>query len=91
MDLQHRHVHADRPVHAERPLIGVLAAVMLWAVPAAAQISVEVSPSGRCSGRATEEGITVSKRARNRSGARHGTNYLSKTGTAVGRGRSGRP
>ena len=33
MDLQHRHVHADRPVHAERALIGVLAAVMLWASP----------------------------------------------------------
>jgi hypothetical protein len=44
MDLQHRHLHADRPVHAERPLIVALAALTLWAAPAAAQVSVEVSP-----------------------------------------------
>ena len=44
MDLQHRHVHADRSVHAERPLIVALAALTLWAAPAAAQVSVEVSP-----------------------------------------------
>jgi P pilus assembly chaperone PapD len=63
MDLQHRHVHADRPVHAERPLIGVLAGVMLWAVPAAAQISVEVSPLrvelAAGPGSTTTQGITV--------------------------------
>lgn len=63
MDLQHRHVHADRPVHAERPLIVALAALTLWAAPAAAQISVEVSPlrveltAG--AGSTTTQGITL--------------------------------
>ena len=64
MDLQHRHIHADRPVHAERALIAALAALILWAGPAAAQISVEVSPlrieltAG--AGSTTTQGITVS-------------------------------
>jgi P pilus assembly chaperone PapD len=46
MDLQHRHVHADRRLHADRPLIAAVAAAaaLLTAVPAAAQVSVEVSP-----------------------------------------------
>ncbi len=45
MDLQHRHVHANDPVHLERSLIAGLAGLaLLWAVPAMAQISVEVSP-----------------------------------------------
>ena len=63
MDLQHGHVHADRPVHAERPLILGLAALLLWAAPAVAQISVEVSPlrvelvAGP--GSTTTQGITV--------------------------------
>jgi hypothetical protein len=64
MDLQHRHIYADRPVHAERALIAALAALILWAGPAAAQISVEVSPlrieltAG--AGSTTTQGITVS-------------------------------
>jgi hypothetical protein len=64
MDLQHRHVYADPPVHAERALIAALAALILWAGPAAAQISVEVSPlrieltAG--AGSTTTQGITVS-------------------------------
>ena len=63
MDLQHRHLLADRPVHAERPLIVALAALTLWAAPAAAQISVEVSPlrveltAG--AGSTTTQGITL--------------------------------
>ena len=64
MDLQHRHIYADRPVHAQRALIAALAALILWAGPAAAQISVEVSPlrieltAG--AGSTTTQGITVS-------------------------------
>jgi hypothetical protein len=64
MDLQHRHIYADRPVHAQRALIAALAASILWAGPAAAQISVEVSPlrveltAG--AGSTTTQGITVS-------------------------------
>jgi hypothetical protein len=64
MDLQHRHIYADPPVHAERALIAALAALILWAGPAAAQISVEVSPlrieltAG--AGSTTTQGITVS-------------------------------
>ena len=64
MDLQHRHIYADRPVHAQRALIVALAASMLWAGPATAQISVEVSPlrveltAG--AGSTTTQGITVS-------------------------------
>jgi P pilus assembly chaperone PapD len=63
MDLQHRHVHADRPLHAERPVILGLAALLLSAGPAVAQISVEVSPlrvelvAGP--GSTTTQGITV--------------------------------
>jgi P pilus assembly chaperone PapD len=63
MDLQHRHVHADRPVHAECSLIVVLAALVLWAAPAVAQISVEVSPLrvelAAGPGSTTTQGITV--------------------------------
>lgn len=44
MDLQRRHVHADRHLHVERSLIAALAAALLYASPAAAQLSVEVSP-----------------------------------------------
>lgn len=64
MDLQHRHVYTDRPLHAQRALIVGLAAFGLWAAPAAAQISVEVSPlrveltAGP--GSTTTQGITVS-------------------------------
>lgn len=43
MDLQHRYLHANRPVHAQRAVIAA-AAVLLTAWPATAQISVEVSP-----------------------------------------------
>ena len=42
MELQRRLVHADRHVHAVRPLIAAL--VLLAAAPAGAQTSVEVSP-----------------------------------------------
>ena len=63
MDLQHRHLHADRPVHPERSLIVVLAAFLLWASPAVAQISVEVSPLrvelAAGPGSTTTQGITV--------------------------------
>ncbi len=63
MDLQHRHVHADGPLHAERSLIVVLAAFLLWASPAVAQISVEVSPLrvelAAGPGSTTTQGITV--------------------------------
>ena len=64
MDLQHRHVHPNRPVHAERSLIVALAVTALWSAPAAAQISVEVSPlrveltAGP--GSTTTQGITLS-------------------------------
>jgi hypothetical protein len=64
MDLQYRHIYADRPVHAQRALIAALAALILGAGPAAAQISVEVSPlrieltAG--AGSTTTQGITVS-------------------------------
>jgi hypothetical protein len=45
MDLQHRHLHADRSLYAQRSVIGLaLATVLVCAVPATAQISVEVSP-----------------------------------------------
>ena len=63
MDLQHRHVHADGPLHAERSLIFALAALLLCAAPAAAQISVEVSPLrvelAAGPGSTTTQGITV--------------------------------
>jgi P pilus assembly chaperone PapD len=65
MDLQHRHVHPDRPVHAERSLTAAwaLAALLGAAVPAAAQISVEVSPLrvelAAGPGSITTQGITV--------------------------------
>ena len=63
MDLQHRHVHADGPLHAERSLIFVLPAFLLWASPAVAQISVEVSPLrvelAAGPGSTTTQGITV--------------------------------
>jgi hypothetical protein len=71
MDLQHRHVYADCPVHAQRALIVALAACVAsvtWAAPAAAQISVEVSPlrveltAGP--GSTTTQGITVSNAGR---------------------------
>jgi hypothetical protein len=66
MDLQHRHVHANRPLHVERPLIAALpfVALLLSATPAAAQISVEVSPLrvelAAGSGSTTTQGIIVS-------------------------------
>ncbi len=45
MDLQHRHLHPNRLVHAERTLIVAAAtALLLVASPASAQVSVEVSP-----------------------------------------------
>ena len=45
MDLRPRLVHADHPVHAQRPIVlAAIAAVLMYALPAAAQISVEVSP-----------------------------------------------
>ena len=46
MDLQHRLVHADRPVHAQRPVVlaAAVAALLMYAPSASAQISVEVSP-----------------------------------------------
>lgn len=44
MDLQHRHLHANRALHVERALIAALAIAAVSAAPAAAQISVEVSP-----------------------------------------------
>ena len=63
MDLQYRHLHADGPLHAERSLICALAAFLLWAAPAAAQISVEVSPLrvelAAGPGSTTTQGITV--------------------------------
>jgi P pilus assembly chaperone PapD len=63
MDLQHRHLHADGPLHAKRSLIYALAAFLPWAAPAAAQISVEVSPLrvelAAGPGSTTTQGITV--------------------------------
>ena len=50
MDIRHRHVHTDRRVHALNPLIllrraaGTLLTLVVAASPAAAQVSVEVSP-----------------------------------------------
>lgn len=44
MELQRRHVHADRHFYAHRAVIAATAAALLYAGPAAAQISVEVSP-----------------------------------------------
>jgi P pilus assembly chaperone PapD len=43
MDLQRRQLHADARVHADRTLIAALA-ILVLAAPAAAQVSVEVSP-----------------------------------------------
>jgi hypothetical protein len=72
MDIQHRHLHADRSLHAELAVIAtapraatVLAAITLAIYPAAsfAQVSVEVSPlraeltAGP--GSTTTQGITV--------------------------------
>jgi hypothetical protein len=63
MDLQHRDLHPDRSLHAQRALKMALAAVLLAAAPAAAQISVEVAPlrveltAGP--GSTTTQGITV--------------------------------
>ena len=63
MDLQYRHLHADGPLHAERSLTFLLAAFLLWASPAVAQISVEVSPLrvelAAGPGSTTTQGITV--------------------------------
>ena len=65
MDIQHRHLHADRPVHAQHALTAAcgLAALLISAVPAAAQISVEVSPLrvelAAGPGSTTTQGITV--------------------------------
>ncbi len=44
MDIQHRQLHANRTLHAQRALTAACAALLLSALPAAAQISVEVSP-----------------------------------------------
>lgn len=44
MDLHRRDLHADGRLHVEHTLTGILAALLLGVVPAAAQISVEVSP-----------------------------------------------
>jgi hypothetical protein len=64
MELQHRHVYADRPVHAERSLIAALAGLLLAASPAGAQVSVEVSPLrvelAAGPGSTTTQGITIS-------------------------------
>lgn len=43
MDLQRRQLHPDARLHADRALIALLACLLL-AAPAAAQVSVEVSP-----------------------------------------------
>jgi hypothetical protein len=66
MDLQHRHVRANRSLHVERSLITAVAFVA-WlpsAAPAAAQISVEVSPLrvelAAGPGSTTTQGIIVS-------------------------------
>lgn len=63
MDLRRRHVHADRHLHLERPLIGAALALAMSAAPAAAQISVEVSPLrvelAAGSGSTTTQAITV--------------------------------
>jgi P pilus assembly chaperone PapD len=62
MDLQRRQLHANARVHAHRPLIAALA-ILLLAVPAAAQVSVEVSPLRvelkAAPGAATTQSITV--------------------------------
>jgi hypothetical protein len=63
MDLQHGDLHPDRSLHAQRTVTMALAAVLLAAAPAAAQISVEVAPlrveltAGP--GSTTTQGITV--------------------------------
>ena len=45
MDLQQRHLHADDSLYAQRSVIGLALATLLFsAPPATAQISVEVSP-----------------------------------------------
>lgn len=45
MDLQHRYVHTNHPVYAQRTLIvAVLGALLIHAPSASAQVSVEVSP-----------------------------------------------
>ena len=62
MDLQHGHVHPDHPVHAHRALIAACLA-LIAASPAAAQISVEVSPLrielAAGPGSTSTQGITV--------------------------------
>ena len=63
MDLQHRRVYADDSVHLKCSVIAVLAALLVYAAPAAAQISVEVSPLrmelAAGPGSTTTQGITV--------------------------------
>jgi len=44
MDLHRRDVHADGHLHAEHAVVGAALALILCAVPASAQISLEVSP-----------------------------------------------
>ncbi len=65
MDLQHRHLHADRSLHAHRAVTAAaIAALLLTVGTASAQVSVEVSPlrveltAGP--GSTTTQGITVS-------------------------------
>jgi hypothetical protein len=65
MDLQHRHLHANRPLHTHRAVTAAaIAALLLTVGTASAQVSVEVSPlrveltAGP--GSTTTQGITVS-------------------------------
>jgi P pilus assembly chaperone PapD len=44
MALYRRDLHAERHLHVERSLIGALVALLFWASPAAAQVSLEVAP-----------------------------------------------
>ena len=63
MDVQRCHLHSDARIHADRALIAALA-VLLLASPAAAQVSVEVSPLRielkAAPGASTTQSVTVS-------------------------------
>ena len=68
MDLQRRQLHADAHLHANRALRAALA-ILLLAAPAAAQVSVEVSPLRvelkAAPGATTTQSITVTNTGKN--------------------------
>lgn len=64
MDLQRRQLHANRALHTELTLTALAAGLLLCAAPAAAQVSVEISPLRfelqAAAGAASTQAITIS-------------------------------